>query len=110
MRTYQKLRIESRMRSGLGLSITAKPHGDVVSHVAKESDSATRRNKKPVNAATTGTTKQGCGAAQHPYDASDRPDRNQPDDTPHTSTKASPRFGEPFAREQTASPAEIRDA
>src|SRR5678816_1738999 len=101
MRTYQKLRIDSRIRRRSGLPITAKPDRDVITHVAKQPESPPGRDQDPVHAATYGASEHCRHASHHPQHASSRAEQNHAHDAARGATETAPRFGKAFTREQT---------
>src|SRR5215471_10447734 len=110
MRTYQKLRIDSRIRSRSGLLITTQPHRDVITHVAKQPESPPGRHQDPVHAAAYAAAEDCYDAAHHPQHASSRAEHNHADDAARSPTETAPCFGESLAREQTASAPKLRYA
>src|SRR5262249_21939542 len=110
MRTYQKLRIESRIRSRSGLAITSKPHGDVVAHVAEHAQRSPRRRGNPIHASSNSPPRKRGNRTQHSPDAANGMNQHEAQHAARRLAEALPRLGDAFAREQAVAAAEVPDA
>src|SRR5437762_11705798 len=107
MRTYQKLRIESRIRSGSGVAITSKPHGDVVAQVPEHAQNPARRRGDPVHAQTNSTPRE-CGSrTRDPRDEAHGTNDQEAQHAARVFAETLPRLRQAFAREQPAAAAQL---
>src|SRR5438093_1185158 len=107
MRTYQKLRIDSRIRSGSGLAMASKSNSDVVPQMAKQSKDSPRSGQHPVDAATRGAAQEGDDAAQDPQHTAHGPDDEESHGSARVSSQAPPRVRKTLARQQPTPATEV---